>query len=368
MFTAFVFIDAIFFIRVLKFRKHSSKKIGLPQGTLVHIGDKYSEGTKIQQIQYTQDNARQISVESVSECSKSLDESSVFWLQVTGIHDPKIIQQIGDSFDISNLTLEEVMNTNQHPKIEEFQNYLYVNTRTYYFDKASDKARYDNISIILGKNFVITFQEKENTLFESIQNRINDKNSLLRKGKNDYLFCTILDTVVDHYFPTLEHIEEKIEKIESRVSSSDKKTQYEIYQLRQEITVFSKILRPQREFLSMLLHSDSDLIEARTSRNIHDVYEHVIHLLETLDLNRENLTGLHDLYLSTISNRMNEVMKMLAIIASLFIPITFVAGVYGMNFQHMPELNSPVAYPAVLVGMAATTISLFFYFKKKKWV
>lgn len=352
---------------MLKLRKHSSKKLGLPQGTLVHVGHKYSDHVKIQQIQYTSDYLREIQVESIPDCLKSLDDSSVFWLQVIGIHDARIIQQIGDVFGISSLTLEEVMNSNQHPKFEEFQDYLYVNTRTYYFEQETGKSKYENISIILGKNFVITFQEKDDGVFKTIQDRLREKNSLLRSKKNDYLFCTILDTIVDNYFPTLEHIETKIDDVESRISLSDKKIQHEIYQLRQEVTIFSKILRPQREFLNMLLRSDSELIEEKISRNIHDVYEHVIHLLETLDLNRENLTGLHELYLSTISNRMNEVMKMLAIVAALFIPITFVAGVYGMNFQYMPELSSPIAYPVVLVGMAATTISMFYYFKKKKW-
>lgn len=354
--------------KMLKLRRHHSKKLGVAQGTLIHVGEKYSDSVKIQLVQYTQNNIKQSNQESISECIKTLDGTSVFWLQITGVHDSKIIQQIGDSFGISNLTLEEIMNTNQQPKIEQFQEYIFVNTRIYYFDNTTKTTKYENLSIILGKNFVITFQEKENDIFKPIKDRINDNNSLLRKEKNDYLFCTILDTIVDHYFPTLEHIENKIEKIESEISSLDRKIQHDIYQLRQEVVIFSKILRPQREMLNMLLHNDSDLIDSKIRPNIHDVYEHVIHLIETLDVTRETITGLHELYLSTISNRMNEIMKMLAIIASLFIPITFVAGVYGMNFAYMPELDSPYAYPAVLISMAMMILLMFYYFKKKKWV
>lgn len=354
---------------LLKFRKPSTKKPGLAQGTLVHVGEKFSEKVNFSSIRYNQQNFEKLEVDHIQDVLKYIDDSSVFWLNVVGVHDPKVIQQIGDSFGISNLTLEEIMNTNQHPKIEEFENYIFTLLRTYYYGQTKKMANFENISIILGKNFLITFQEKENDVFASVVDRIQDKNSLLRKKKTDYLFCSIIDTIVDHYFPSLDHLGYKMEKIEAKiVSKSDENLVHKIFQLQQELSIFSKTLRPEREMLNSFLHKDNKFVSADTPRYIHDVYEHVIHLIEILESYRETVTGLHELYLSTISNRMNEVMKMLTVIASLFIPITFVAGLYGMNFQNMPELSSPIAYPLVLIGMTVTSISLFFYFKRRKWV
>ncbi len=353
---------------MLRLRRHYSQKMGLPQGTLVHIGKQYEKEIKLELVKYTKDTFQKFEIKSISEC-ESLDDSSVYWLNVIGIHDSKIIQDIGNFFEISNLTLEEIMNTNKHPKIEVFENYIFVIARTYFYGSTHKKANFENVSAILGHNFVITFQEKENEVFKFIKQRMDDSNSLIRNKKSDYLFCAILDSLVDHYFPTLDNLGTKIDQIESSITQKqDEKLLHTIYHIRQETLIFSKILRPEREILNLLLHGQQNLIQKETLPYIHDVYEHIIHLLETIDSYRENITGLHELYLSTISNKMNEVMKMLTIIASLFIPITFVAGVYGMNFQYMPELNSQFGYPLVLIAMASITGSLFYYFKKKKWI
>lgn len=354
---------------MLRLRKHSSKKVGTPQGTLVHVGKKYSDKTKISLTQYTREYSKKTKIESIEECIKLLDDDSVFWLDVTGVHDTNTIQSIGDSFGISSLTLEEIMNTTQYPKIEEFQNYLFVVARTFFYGQTSRKVKYYNISIIIGKNFVITFQEKENELFKPIEDRIRNESSLLRKKKNDYLFCSLLDIIVDQYFPTVEHIENKIESIEAAVTDNpNEKLLHDVYQLRQEVVVFSKIVRSERELLNTLLHKDKEFIETETIRYIHDVYEHVIHLLETLDSYRENITGLHELYLSTISNKMNEVMKTLTVIASIFIPLTFIAGIYGMNFQYIPELGLHDGYFIILSIMVLVAVMMTLFFKKKGWI
>ena len=353
---------------MLKLRKHSSKKVGSPQGTLIHVGEKYSDKTKISLTQYAGEYCKKNQIESVSEFPK-LDDNSVFWLDVVGVHDAEIIQKIGDAFGISNLTLEEIMNTSHLPKIEEFQNYLFVIARTFFYGQSSKKPKYSNISLILGKNFVITFHEKENDLFKHIEERINNESSLLRNKKNDYLFCSLLDTLVDHYFPTIEHIENKIEKIEVAITdNSNEKLLHDVYHLRQEVVIFSKIVRTERELLNTLLHQDQKFIETETIRYIHDVYEHVIHLLETLDSYRENITGLHELYLSTASNKMNEVMKTLTIIASIFIPLTFIAGIYGMNFAYIPELGVHEGYFIILGIMISVAAIMVLFFKRKRWI
>jgi magnesium transporter len=353
---------------VLKLRKPSSKRPGLPQGTLVHVGTKYSEDVKISLIRYGQEKVEQIEVKSVKECANFLDNSSILWLNIVGIHDIQVMQQIGELFSISNLTLEDIMNTNQQPKIEEFENYLFLVMRPLYYGETHKKLNYENLAIILGKNFVISFQEKENFLFKGIIERLQDSNSTLRKRGADYLMCSIIDSTVDHYFPTLEHLGLKMEKIEERIISKiDEKILSEIYRVRQEIILFSKIVHPEREVLNSLLHKGV-FVDEKTLRYIQDVYEHVIHLIESVDTYRDNITGLRELYHSTLSNRMNEVMKMLTVIASLFIPITFIVGLYGMNFQYMPEYSSPIAYPIVIITMIGISMSLFFYFKKKSWI
>ncbi len=354
-----------------KFIKRISSKTGQAPGTLTHIGDRKTEKTQITMtiMNYDESDFKEIEISDIEECASYKDKPTVTWVNVYGVHDPEVIGKIGNLFEIHPLTLEDILNTGHRPKSEDFDNYLYIVLKMLYQEPEQDNIRSEQVSFVVGKNYVISFQEREKDVFEPVRNRIRKFSGRIRNRGADYLVYTLIDAVVDNYYIILETINEKIEAIEEElISNPTSITLQSIHDLKRETLYLRKMVSPLREIFRSLERGESALIYESTSIFLRDLYDHTIQIVDTVETLRDMISGMLDIYLSSISNRMNDVMKTLTIFAAIFIPLTFLAGIYGMNFEYMPELTFRWAYPALLTVMAAVGISLFLYFKNKKWL
>jgi len=279
-----------------------------------------------------------------------------------------MMEKIANHFGIHSLVMEDILNTGQRPKMDDMDDYVYVVLKMLNYNEEDDEIDAEQISIILGQNFVISFQEKERDVFEPIRERIRKNKGRIRKKGADYLAYTLLDSVVDIYFTILEKIGERIEFLEEElVENPSTQTLQEIHGLKREMIFLRKSIWPLREVISGLERGESSLIKETTVIYLRDVYDHTIQVIDTVETFRDMLSGILDVYLSSISNKMNEVMKVLTIIATIFIPLTFLAGVYGMNFRYMPELEWRWGYFTALFLMAVIGIGMVIYVRKKKW-
>jgi magnesium transporter len=349
--------------------KRISKSIGFAPGSLIHIGERKTEKVKITVIDYDETQFKEKEVEKCEDCFRFKDKPTVTWINIDGLHEPEVIEKIGNHFDIHPLVLEGIMNTGQRPKMEDFENYIFVILKMLYYDEKDDEIKAEQVSLILGPNFVISFQECEGDVFNPVRERIRTAKGRIRKMGADYLVYTLMDAVVDNYFAILEQVGEKVETMEEElVANPTPQRLRAIHILKREMIFLRKSVWPLREVLSGLQRTESELIEETTGVYLRDVYDHTIQIIDTIETYRDMLSGMHDTYLSSISNRMNEVMKVLTIFASIFIPLTFIAGLYGMNFQFMPELRLRWGYPIVLFAMCAVGISMLIYFKRRRWL
>ena len=355
--------------KVFNFRKRRSKKTGLPPGTPVYVGERKDEKVRISVMDYDELKYQEKEVKDVEECFQFKDTSTVTWINIDGIHQVDIIEKIGRNFDLHPLIQEDIVNTEQRPKIEDFGNYIYIVLKMVYHDENDGDIKIEQVSLILGENFVISFQEKEGDIFNHVRERIRNGKGRIRNMKADYLAYSLLDAVVDNYFFILEKSGEKIEELEDKVVLQPKpETLQEIHKLKRGMIFLRRSVWPLREVISNLERGESALIQESTRIYLRDVYDHTIQVIDSVETFRDMLSGMHDTYLSSISNRMNEIMKVLTIIATIFIPLTFVAGIYGMNFKFMPELDWRWGYFAVWSIMVAVAVLMIFYFKKKKWL
>ncbi|MCP8304622.1 MAG: magnesium/cobalt transporter CorA [archaeon] len=352
-----------------KIFKKRSKKTGLPPGTLIHIGEKKIEKARITIIDYDEAQFQEKEAKKVEECFPYKDQPTVAWINVDGIHDVEIIEKIGNHFNLHPLLLEDILNTEQRPKMEDFEDYVFFVLKMLYYDEKENKIKVEQISLVLASNFVISFQESEGDVFNPVRERIRNGKGRIRKMGADYLAYALIDAIVDNYFIILEKLGEKIEDIEDElVTHPTSETLHAIHKLKREMIFLRKSVWPLREVVSKLERGESSLIKETTVIYLRDVYDHTIQVIDTIETFRDMLSGMLDMYLSSISNRMNEVMKVLTVIATIFIPLTLIASIYGMNFAYMPELESPWSYPMVLVGMFITGVLMLIYFKRKKWL
>jgi len=352
-----------------KMIKRVSKKTGLSPGTLVHIGEKKVEEVKITIMDYDQAGLREEEAKSVEECLGCKDTQTVTWINVTGIHDIGILEKLGEGYGLHPLVLEDILNTGQRPKLEDFEGYLFVVLKMLYRDEASQDIVAEQLSIILTPNVVLSFQEREGDVFAPIRERIRSGKGRIRKMKADYLAYALIDAVVDHYFIVLEQLGERIESLEADLVADPRpETLQAIYSMKNEVIYLRKSIWPLREVVSGLERGESPLIKKATKVFLRDVYDHTIQVIDTIETFRDMVSGMLDIYLSSTSNRMNEVMKVLTIIATIFIPLGFLAGLYGMNFDHMPELHWPGGYFIALAIMALVAVSMLVYFRKKNWL
>jgi magnesium transporter len=350
--------------------KKMSGKTGLPPGTLVHIGEKKSEKVRITAIQYNEEVFQEREIETLQECLSFRDTSTMMWLNIDGVHQLQLIEKIGTYFALHPLTMEDIVNTGQFPKLEDYGDYLFIVLKMLYYNEKENEIEVEQVSLCLGSNFVISFQEETGRdVFNPVRERLRNGKGRIRKMGADYLAYSLIDAIVDSYFVILEKVGERIEELEEQVVSyPGEKTIHEIHQFKREMIFLRKSVWPLREVISSMQRGDSPLIHESMHVFFRDVYDHTIRIIETIETFRDILAGILDIYLSSISNRINSVMKVLTIIATIFMPLTFLAGVYGMNFKYMPELDWQWGYPAILIIMALIGISMLVYFRIKKWL
>jgi len=352
-----------------KFFKKRSKSAGLTPGTLVHIGERLMEKPKISIIDYSPNKLEERTVESIEECCAYQKKPTITWINIDGIHQAETIEQIGHSFQIHPLTLEDIMNTSQRPKIDYFPGYIFIALKMFYWDETEQEIAIEHISLILTDHTVLSFQEREGDVFNPVRERIKNKTGKIRKSGADYLIYTLLDSIVDQYFLILEKLGDKTELLEDAlINQPSPENLRVIHQGKRNLIFLRNAVWPLREVINKLEKDESKLIQKNTKLFLRDVYDHTIQVIETVEALRDMVAGLLDIYLSSVSNKMNEVMKVLTIIATIFIPLTFLAGIYGMNFHYMPELSWKWAYPVTLFIMFLIGLGMYFFFKKKNWL
>lgn len=349
--------------------KSASEKAGLPPGSLIHVGKVRDGKSGITGIRYNREKSERLQLTSIAHILPELEAGTITWVNIDGLGDTGIFEAIGQNFNIHPLVLEDILNTHQRPKFEEFDDYLFIVLKALFIEKATLAIQYEQISILVLKNIVFTFKEQPDALFNPIIRRIEDSKGRLRCLGSDYLAYVIMDTIVDQYFSLQDSLDEVLETLEDDLlTDPNPATLTTIQRLKRELIFVRKSVTPVRELLSSLQRSESTLIDEKTLPYFRDVYDHAIRVAEAVDSGRDLITGMLDIYLSSTSNRMNEIMKVLTIFASIFIPLTFVAGIYGMNFEYMPELKWKWGYPILWLVFIAITAGLLKFFRRKKWL
>ena len=348
--------------------RQSSRKAGQAPGTMVYTGDAQAEEVRLSLFTYGAEGTQLSEALEAEEALGLLRPERVNWLNISGLHNLDLIRTIGEYFNLHPLTLEDIVSTGQRPKVEFFDHYVFLVLRMLNLSEEGTVIN-EQVSLILTDNVVLSFQERQGDVFDPIRARIRGNKGRICKLGPDYLAYTLLDAVVDSYFLILEEVSERLEDLEETlIEDTTPDTLRDINAYKREMLFLRKAVWPLREVLGLLMREDSPLISAHTLTYLRDVYEHTVQVIDTVETFRDILTGMLDVYLSSVSNRMNEVMKVLTIIATIFIPLTFIAGVYGMNFAYMPELRWRWGYPAVWVLMLAVAFSLILYFRRKKWL
>ncbi len=344
-------------------------QIGLAPGSLVHVGEKKVDKVVIRVLAYNSEELVERKLEKIEDCLEFKDHPDLnFWINVDGLDRVDIIEKLGSYFNIHPLTLEDVLNTRQRPKTEDYDSYIYSVLKMILLDTKTKEITIDQVSIIIGPNYVLSFQEREGDVFDMVQERFKNPASRLRKSGVDYLAYGLIDAVIDNYFVILEHFGDKIEYLEEGLVLHPRpETLKTIQKYKRDMIILRKSIWPLRELINGLQRVESDLIKETTRVYLRDVYDHTIQVIDTVEDFRDILSSMVDIYLSSISFRMNEVMEVLTVIATIFIPLTFISGVYGMNFEYMPELKWRWGYPTVMFGMILLAVSMFIYFKKRKW-
>ena len=349
--------------------KRAQQKVGLTPGTLVHIGEKKIEKVRIRIIDYDETQLEEKEAKTVEECFPFKDKPSITWINIDGVHDVEVVEKIGKQFDVHPLVLEDIIHTEQRPKLEDFGNHVFVVLKMLYYDREKNELEAEQVSLIFGSNFVISFQERVGQIFEPLRERIRKGKGRVRKSGADYLAYALIDSIVDNYFVILEQFGERIEDTEQELATNPTmETLQSIRVFKKEMIFLRKSIWPLREVVNSLERGESSLIHESTGIYLRDVYDHTIQIIDTVESYRDMLSGMLDVYLSSISNKMNEVMKVLTIFAAIFIPLTFVAGVYGTNFKFIPELEWQWSYFIFLGVLAIIAILMLAYFRRKRWL
>lgn len=350
--------------RTTKYKKH----VGQIPGALVYTGDKTSK-LFIESFDYNTDYIEEKEIKNIEDVAHYKLTDSVSWININGLNNTNEIEKIGDHYGLHPLILEDIVNTSQRPKIDEYESYLFIVVKMLYYDK-DDLIVSEQVSFVLGSNYVLSFQEADGDVFDSVRDRIRAKKGRIRNLGPDYLLYALIDSVVDHYYEIIETMGNKIEELEDHLFSGNPKEEItaEIQSLKREVLRVRKAIFPLREVINRIEKIEHKLIHKKTIHFFRDIYDHIVQVSENIDIYREMIWGLMDMYMTTISNKMNEVMKVLTIIATIFIPLTFIAGIYGMNFNNMPELQYKYSYFILWGIMLILFIGMLFYFKRKKWL
>jgi magnesium transporter len=347
--------------------KRVSKEAGLSPGTLVHVGEQKAEEVRIRVIDYDADNLEERELKTIDEGLPYNEKPTVTWINIDGLHQVDTIEKIGRIFGLHPLILEDIVNTGQRPKMDDLEDSIFVTLRMISYHDLDHEVASEQFSLVLGANYVISFQERVGDVFDPIRNRLRKKAGRMRKRGADYLAYALLDAIVDNYFIVLEKIGEEVELLDEELNKGlTQETMRTIHHYKKELLLFRKSVWPLREAIHGLEGVESPLVDDKTVLYFRDIYDHVVQVVENTEALRDLVASMLDLYLSAVSNRMNEVMKMLTIIATIFIPLTFIAGIYGMNFKNMPELEWPWGYFLSLVLMAVVVAVLLIWFKRKR--
>lgn len=349
--------------------KKPYKKLGKSPGSIIYTGEKSTKDLYIDVFDYNTEVYIEKELATVDEAFKFKHSDSVTWINVNGLNHVDDIEKIGLHYDLHPLVLEDIVSISQRPKIDEYEDYIFVVLKMLHVDK-EDSIISEQVSFILGKGYVLSFQESEGDVFDAVRERIRQGKGRTRTMQADYLLYILMDAIVDHYFIIIEALGEKIEDYEDRIFSGhvNKNINKDIQDLKREILRVRRTIFPLREVISRIEKHESTLILEKTKTFYRDIYDHLIQVSENIDIYREMIWSLMDMYMTSISNKMNEVMKVLTIMASIFIPLTFIAGVYGMNFDYIPELHYKYAYPIFWAVMIVIFLGMLYYFKQKKWL
>lgn len=351
-----------------RYRHKLTNRVGLPPGTLHVRGEPADLTVPVNIIDYDAFGFDEKQVKDISECLRFRDTGTVTWINVDGLGNPKLIEELGKCFAIHPLILEDIFNTSQRPKMEDLDQYLYLNLKVLTYLDLSRSIKIEHISMIVGPNFLLSFQEYIGDIFDPVRERIR-KNGRIRKAGPDYLAYSLIDSIVDNYFMVMEKLEEQVENLEEElVSNPTRESLQKINQLKKDMIFLRKSVWPLRELINNLERSESPVIKETTRIYLRDVYDHTVQVIDTLETFRDMVSGMIDIYLSGLSYKMNEIMKVLTLIATIFIPLTFVVGLYGMNFENMPEIEWEYGYYSVLVVMVVMVVGMLTYYRKKKWI
>jgi len=346
-----------------------TKKSGLPPGTLVHIGEKREQAVLITYMDYDENSFQEKQGATVEECFAFKDTQTVTWINIDGIDDIPIIEKIGKAYDLHPLILEDIVTAGQRPKFDNYDKYIYIVLKMLTYNCANHAIESEQISIVFGSNFVISFQENVGDIFNPIRDRIRLAKGRIRKMGSDYLAYSLIDAIVDGYFVILERIGEQIDGLEDElIERPTEGLPRQIHALKREMMSLRRSVWPLRELINAMQRDESPLISSQTRIYLRDVYDHTVQIIDTIEGFRDVVAGMLDVYLSSISNRTNAIMKVLTMIATIFIPLTFVAGVYGMNFRYMPEIEWRWGYPAVLLLMLIIAAIMVAYFRRRRWL
>jgi len=355
--------------KVTRLIKNKPKKIGLDPGSLVYVGDKEKNPITVTLFDYKAEHLVEKKISNLDDLLNFKTSETTSWINIDGVHDVNILETIGKHFEIHPLTLEDILNTNQRPKVDEYSNYLYIVLRMFFLDENDKSLKNEQVSLILTKNYLITFLEDAGDVFDPVRERLRKSGTKMRDNGTDYLAYALIDAIVDSYFHILEKIGEEVEGLEdSVVLNPDRNDIQTIHLLRREMILLRRAIWPLREVISSLQRNEVEFIEDKTRIYLRDVYDHTIQVIDTIESYRDMIVGMLDTYLSSTSNKLNEVMKVLTVISTLFIPLTFLAGVYGMNFHHFPEIEKEWMYPWGFWGITIIVVILMaVFFKRKKW-
>jgi magnesium transporter len=348
--------------------KSNKTKVGLPPGTIDYVGEIRDSSVTITLINYNETEYFEKDFYEFKECMTHINPQRITWINIDGVHDTKLIETIGQAYNIHPLTLEDIANTDQRPKIEEFENYIVSFMKMFYFrDK---KIHQEQLGILLLENLVITFQEPNGgDAFDIIRTRLRTAKGRVRKSGADYLAYALMDAVVDCYFGVIENCSERLEVLEEELLNGSSRQQLlQLYELKRQIISLRKQIWPMRDIVNTIIRFENSLIKQDIVIYLRDLNDHIIRIIDTIESQRDLASSVLDLYLSTQSNKMNEVMKFLTVVSTIFIPATFVAGVYGMNFDNMPEIHSKNGYYVILGIMLVIIVAPLIYFKRKRWI
>ena len=349
--------------------KRRKKPAGSSPGSVVYVGVEKTTPVKVARIRYSGDGYEAPRIVAPSECRPESSWPGVDWFTVDGVHNVEILKTVGANFGLHPLVVEDIGNTTQRPKLEGFDGYYFLAAKMITYEARFSKLKSEHVSIVFGQGFLVLFLQDPEDLFAPIRQRIEAGRGKIRASGSDYLAYAIVDAIVDYYFHVLEEIGERVERLEDEVVVNPTvNTLRTIHDVKRELIALRRSIWPMREVVNAMIRDESPLISKDVKIYLRDLYDHTVHVIDSVETMRDIITGTLDVYLSSVSNRLNQVMKVLTVMSSIFIPLTFIVGVYGMNFQHMPELQWRWGYPAVWLFMLALTGVLLALFKRKKWM